>query len=103
MPANRPRYIALKHNQTLGQNLNGMCLIEYPTIVVVPSSDQQAQEKYKLLCKEDMVEMDRSSARHMIKFHPELNPTNDIERELLNLNSSIYKGSLGKETEEPQH
>lgn len=100
MPANKPRYFPLNYHQTIAQNLNGICLIEYPTIVIVPSSDLQAQEKYKLLCKEDMVEMERSSARHMIKFHPELDPSGQLESDILNINSSIYTADKEKETKE---
>ena len=43
------------------------------------------------------MEMDRSSARHMLQFHPQLNPANDVERELLNINSSLYSVSEEKE------
>ncbi|RUS73834.1 hypothetical protein EGW08_018402 [Elysia chlorotica] len=96
LPANRTRYFALKPKETLAENLKGLCLIEYPTVVVVPSSDQQAQDNYPRLCKEDMVEMDRGSAQHMVKFHPELIPLNYAEQEILNINSSLYVGAQGE-------
>ncbi|GFO07006.1 Box c/d snorna protein 1-like [Plakobranchus ocellatus] len=93
LPANMHRYFALKPELSLSENLKGVCLTEYPTITVVSPSDQLAVESYLILSKDDMPSMDRDSARHILHHHPHLNPAGDAEKQLLDINSSLYTAS----------
>ncbi|KAK0048750.1 box C/D snoRNA protein 1-like isoform X1 [Biomphalaria pfeifferi] len=93
LPANRVRFFKLNPNATLGDNLKGHCLTEFPTIYVLPPQYKDTQN-FVLISEDDLEFMEVLNRQHLKPLVATTSQT-DLELQLLNPKSEIYMPEIG--------
>ncbi|KAH9492572.1 Box C/D snoRNA protein 1 [Bulinus truncatus] len=98
LPANRIRYFKLNPKASLTENLRGHFLVEYPTIFVIPPQYSSTVE-YVLLSEDDLSFMEASNRQHIKHLVPTTSQP-DLEAQLINPNSHIYRPDTSNTADE---
>uniref|UniRef100_A0A2C9LSI7 HIT-type domain-containing protein n=2 Tax=Biomphalaria glabrata TaxID=6526 RepID=A0A2C9LSI7_BIOGL len=93
LPANRVRFFKLNPNATLGDNLKGHCLTEFPTIYVLPPQYKDTQN-FVLISEDDLEFMEVQNSQHLKPLVATTSQA-DLELQLLNPKSKIYMPEIG--------
>ncbi|KAI8750759.1 box C/D snoRNA protein 1 isoform X1 [Biomphalaria glabrata] len=93
LPANRVRFFKLNPNATLGENLKGHCLTEFPTIYVLPPQYKDTQN-FVLISEDDLEFMEVQNRQHLKPLVATTSQA-DLELQLLNPKSKIYMPEIG--------